>query len=336
MDNYSGFGFEDMVKEDRLRLEEKKKIRKAANIIGVAFIVFWILPYLFNTVVFDIAQLLGLEQQLVSLYADPAFILVLQIVISILTFTVPFFIIPLSSGKRISELANFGRPDKELLIPLILIGVGTSAFANIATNAIASLFSYFGIEFLSPNFEYPGTVAGTVLSVLAVAATPALAEEFAMRGTVMGSIRKYGDDLAILMSATVFAIMHGNLVQIPFAFIMGLVIGYAVIKTGSIWTGIIIHFINNFASVLLDLLMEQISSVLLQNAIAVVYFGVCFLCAFIGIFLVNRQGSEIWRLNKPETRLKLGDKVKYFLTSPCIIVSIGLTVIDCLQNIYIP
>ena len=71
-----------------------------------------------------------------------------------------------------------------------------------------------------------------------------------MRGVVMQPLRKYGDWFAILTSAFVFALMHGNLVQAPFAFIAGIGLGYAVIASGSLWTGILVHLLNNSISVI--------------------------------------------------------------------------------------
>ena len=62
---------------------------------------------------------------------------------------------------------------------------------------------------------------------------------------ILQSLRKYGNWFAILSSAFAFGIFHGTPTQIPFAFLCGLFIGYAVIATESIWTGVIIHAIVN-------------------------------------------------------------------------------------------
>lgn len=333
MNNYSHSGFENLAYEDGQRLFEKQKIRSGANIIGVAYIILWLLPSFISRIISDAARIFGVENAVSSLYADPAFIMILQTVLSVLMFTLPFLIVPIGTGRKTGELMSFAKPKKGLLLPMVLIGMGASAFANLATNNIAAFFSGFGIEFLSPDIQYPTGVFGFILSFLAVAVTPALTEEFAMRGIVMGSLKKYGESFAILMSAVVFAMMHGNLVQIPFAFIMGIIIGYAVVKTGSIWAGVIIHFINNGLSVVLNYLTEEISSVVLQNAVSVVYFALCFLCFFIGILVMGKKDN--WKLNPSETLLTLGDKIKYFVSSPCIIISAGLTVIDCIGYIYI-
>ena len=47
-----------------------------------------------------------------------------------------------------------------------------------------------------------------------------------------------------------FALMHGNMVQLPFAFIAGFALAYVVIATDSIWYTIFIHMSNNSISVI--------------------------------------------------------------------------------------
>jgi hypothetical protein len=69
-------------------------------------------------------------------------------------------------------------------------------------------------------------------------------------------MRRYGNWFAIITSAFIFGIFHGTMAQIPFAFVCGLFIGYAVIATESIWTGVIIHALNNGLSCLCSILIE--------------------------------------------------------------------------------
>ena len=335
MKDYSEFGFEQMAESDRVRLEEKKKIRKASNLVGIVYIIVWFLPAVLATGLMDLTKIIFGGSVGGELLGDPAYLLFLQTVLSIAMFTAPFLIIPLRTGKKRVELMSLEKPRRELFLPLVLVGVGVSAFANIATSTVSSIFSGFGIEFLAPKIDYPSGFFGLIISVLAVAVTPALVEEFSMRGMVMGHLREFGDDFAILMSATVFAMIHGNLVQIPFAFIMGLIIGYAVVKTGSLITGIAIHFINNFASVILDMIVEGTSSTFVKISITAVYFAVCFLCGFIGLFLAKKYKSDLWEMDKTESKLSLGQKIGYFFSSPAIIVAIGTAVVDSLQMIYI-
>lgn len=333
MNNNSHMGFENFQQKDETRLREKKNIKSVGNIIGVVFIILWASPLIVYRSVAAVANLLGFSNSLTQAYNEPAVNLVISTVMSVLLFTLPFLIIPSVNNKKLSELISFGRPDKELFLPTLLIGIGGSAFANFATNNFSSFFASFGINFISPSYEFPKGVFGLILSLISVAVTPALVEEFSMRGTVMGSVKEYGESFAVLTSATIFALIHGNLVQIPFAFIMGLLIGWAVIKTNSLWTGVIIHFANNAVSVILEILCNNIDSVLIQSAISVLYFSVCILLFFLGILLVKKQGSRVWQLKEAETKLRLGEKLKCFFSAPMIIISIVLTALNCMQMI---
>ena len=72
-----------------------------------------------------------------------------------------------------------------------------------------------------------------------------------MRGVVLQSLRRYGERYALVVSSLIFALMHGNMTQAPFAFMLGLVIGRIVLETESMWTGILIHVINNSYAVLM-------------------------------------------------------------------------------------
>lgn len=73
-----------------------------------------------------------------------------------------------------------------------------------------------------------------------------LLEELLFRGVVLdGYLKNYKPTHAIVGSALLFALIHGNMAQGFGAFFIGLVIGWIYWKTNSIIPGIIIHFVNN-------------------------------------------------------------------------------------------
>lgn len=333
MYNNNSYGFNEFNANSQEKETQKRKIKKLSNLIGAAFIVLWLLPSVINGLVTDIAKILKYEHIFNQIFSDPAFLMVYQTVFSALVFTLPFLILPKGLGKSVSDLLGLRRPKKDLFVPLILVGVGVSAFANVITNNIGLFFESFGIRFTMPDIEYPEGIFGFLLSFIAIAVTPALTEEFATRGMVMGSAKEHGQSFALITSAIFFSLMHGNLVQIPFAFIMGIVIGFAVIKTGSLLSGIVIHFINNAVSVSMNYLLDLVPSVILQNIISALYFGICTLILLFGIHLAQKRNDNVWSLEKSEDALSLGEKLKLFFFSPTIIVSVALTVIDCIGMI---
>ena len=123
----------------------------------------------------------------------------------------------------------------------------------VVCNALVGLatigFEAVGFEFDESDMPDPKSVGGYFWQVLSVALVPAFVEEFAIRGVMLQSLRRYGDAFAIIVSSIFFGLMHGNLLQAPFAFFLGIVISWLVIVTDSLWTGIAIHFMNNLYAV---------------------------------------------------------------------------------------
>lgn len=71
-------------------------------------------------------------------------------------------------------------------------------------------------------------------------------EELLFRKAIISRISKYGDGIALVFSALIFGLFHGNLLQGGYAFILGLFFGYVFIKTGKIRYSIVMHMFVNF------------------------------------------------------------------------------------------
>ena len=83
-----------------------------------------------------------------------------------------------------------------------------------------------------------------------------ITEELIFRGYIQGALSRYGKKFSILCSALFFGIFHGNLVQTPYAFLAGLLLGYVAAEYHIGWS-IGIHMFNNL--VLADLLTRATS-----------------------------------------------------------------------------
>jgi membrane protease YdiL (CAAX protease family) len=80
---------------------------------------------------------------------------------------------------------------------------------------------------------------------LAVVAAPVL-EEIMFRGIILeGYLKNYKPWTAILVSAFIFGLIHGNLAQGVNAFALGILFGWIYWKTSSILLVILLHFVNN-------------------------------------------------------------------------------------------
>lgn len=82
-----------------------------------------------------------------------------------------------------------------------------------------------------------------VLAVIAV--TPAICEELFFRGVVMSGLRRLGQWQAIGISSLLFAVAHASIYRLLPTFVLGVLLGFLVWKTGSILTGMVVHALNN-------------------------------------------------------------------------------------------
>ena len=92
-----------------------------------------------------------------------------------------------------------------------------------------------------------------VLSLIIFAVLPAIFEELIFRGMLLNGLREgMGDVSALFMSAFLFAIMHGSLQQLIYPFILGVVLGWIAMRTGSTFCSMLVHFLNNAIAVIIN------------------------------------------------------------------------------------
>lgn len=83
-------------------------------------------------------------------------------------------------------------------------------------------------------------------------------EEFWFRGVIQTALDGYGHGFAIIMSAVLFGLTHGNIHQFCYATVIGIVLGYVRYATGGMLAGTIIHAIlNSFTALILLLLSSE-------------------------------------------------------------------------------
>ena len=231
----------------------------------------------------------------------------MQIFCAVIASFIPGLFYFLISKKRIADTILVKPIKASYLIPIVFMGMAVAMVANIAADIVNNNFGIFNLKNTVSMDSSSQSVTSNILYIISTALVPAFSEEFAFRGIVMGSLRKYGDAFAIITSAVMFGLMHGNIVQIPFAFILGLIFGYAACKTNSIVPAIIIHFINNFYAVILDIL--QSSEILNERDFHAVYYLIIAAFCLFGVI------SFIYLLKKDRSFFRISDKPSPYFNS---------------------
>lgn len=104
---------------------------------------------------------------------------------------------------------------------------------------------------------------GNIVSIfLVIALAPAICEEMLFRGMIYHSMKsRYRTPVAIGIVAALFGIYHMSLVKFIPTGLLGLALCYVVYKTGSIYTSMMMHCINNAFSVAVTYYPEQIEKI---------------------------------------------------------------------------
>ncbi|MDR0223170.1 MAG: CPBP family intramembrane metalloprotease [Oscillospiraceae bacterium] len=199
-------------------------------------------------------------------------------------------------------------------------------------------FVNFNRSFNPVDTGVPQNVAcGVAMAVYAVVCA-AFFEEFITRGIFLEALRPYGTGFAITASAFLFGIMHGNFEQFFYAFVLGIVLGYIAVQTGSILASTVLHAMFNSLAAFAILFMSTESSNYInykgkipdENMIVLAFYGmfsVMFAGLLIcGIILAFKKLSR-WRVYKVPngwTEITAGKKTAVFITRFSVIIMFAL------------
>jgi uncharacterized protein len=179
-----------------------------------------------------------------------------------------------------------------VLIPIATFFWGAHNLLEIVNNAVEQAVPappWFW-ELFSKVFESDFGWWGAFFKVAVIA--PVI-EELIFRGLILHGLRKnYHGVTAVLVSALLFSLFHLNPWQMPATFVLGVLLGWLMIRTNSILLAILGHSVNNLLVLLTITYWEQISthSVYLMEKKEKLLLG----AMVIGLSLILIYFSTLW------------------------------------------
>ncbi len=197
-----------------------------------------------------------------------------QLISSILIFILPPFIFSLlvSSNKK-----EYLKIDKSfpllfiLIIPVLMIA--TLPLINIMAeiNAKMALPDFLhGVEqwmkkaeedaeVMTEAFLKMNSFGSMIFNLVMIALIPAFGEELLFRGVVQKLFSNWtkNSHWGILIAAAVFSAMHGQFYGFLPRMVLGALLGYLLLWSGSLWLPVFAHFINNGAAVVVSYLIQR-------------------------------------------------------------------------------
>ncbi|MBQ9608187.1 MAG: CPBP family intramembrane metalloprotease [Lachnospiraceae bacterium] len=239
---------------------ESKKSISIKNIINIFLPLFFAMLIQIIVVVGDIAAIFiknmlsdkrtnsdnTIEYILSQDYTQPmntAALSFIQYVLYILVFGIWYY----KTKKPSIKEGFFSIIKPPVIIPLAIAGLAGQVLVDSVLALIRPLFVNLFNDYDKLISNVTGASASWLMYMSVFLLAP-VAEEILFRGLILTYARKcipiYA---AIILQAFLFGLYHGNIIQGIYAFILGMLLGYIAIKTGTLFAGICFHIALNIS-----------------------------------------------------------------------------------------
>jgi membrane protease YdiL (CAAX protease family) len=227
----------------------------ALIILLIVFFILFILPILSFFGVLTSTQAVNIELT--------EFVILFSSIITILLFIgTPLIWYFLVNKFTIKEMLYNLKLKREKIDTAFLWGVVAAIAMLIIVIGIGTILYYLGVD--QKNLSNIEDLAGnlTIFTMLFIIIFQSISEEIFFRGFLLEKIDSTsGQYIAILTTAFLFGIAHltyGKIYPSIMPMIMGVLLGFIVIKTKNLYAAITAHMIFNFASFFLYILSQNL------------------------------------------------------------------------------
>ncbi len=302
---------------------ETRQLKKSST-----FVAFVLLAMMFVDFLLTVASQFGLLQGVLQWANTHEKVMLLNMIVYVVYLAVPAVAVALIGGYRQSPFAS-KRVSGGMLGISVVGGMAIAIFANMVASWLMNWLTMLGVpEPEMPDLLQP-TLISLLLNIVSTAVLPALIEEMIFRGYILGALRPHGDGLAIVLSAALFGLFHGNVLQIPFAFILGLVMGYLTVQADSIWPAVLLHFTNNLMSVLLSFFGKCFPG---QEAVITTVVFVAVAAVGAVVLTVVRRPGYFKTVGNGVSPFKVRERAGKLLFSPAMVLALASLLVTVFKS----
>ena len=154
------------------------------------------------------------------------------------------------------KLARFNGLSMKEMTPVMYLGLLMYVVNVLLTSAgveLASIFTNVEIPDSPPVYETTDIIT---MMIVTVVIAPVF-EEIIFRGIIMRGLEGVSKWFAIIVSAALFSLLHLSYYTVIPKFLGGVLFGYVVFATDSLYSGIVMHLINNAISGILTIIYDN-------------------------------------------------------------------------------
>ncbi len=174
--------------------------------------------------------------------------------------------------------------------------------------------------------------SGIMMNLIIISILGPVFEELIFRKLLIDRTVKYGARISIILSATMFGLMHGNLNQFFYAFLLGGFFAYVYMKTGKIIYTILLHIFLNLIGSVFSLIVIESADAIMQGSftpynmsIMALYMSIILISLFFGLIgLMNYKKAELPNI---KAKVQLENPMKTAFLNYGMICYIGFTIL---------
>ncbi len=193
-----------------------------------------------------------------------------NILISEAMLIVPTFLMLLLGKEKVTDVLGIRKIKWSTFFGVVAFTMASSPLVTLV-NLVSQLFvdntvSANSAQFLSIH---------PLLLIFFVGILAPVCEEVVFRGAIFGGLKKEGNVFkAILASGLLFGLLHMNINQASYAFVIGILLGFLVEATGSIFSSILFHVLVNSTNAIMMIISDSVvSDEMMANAQEIVNTG---------------------------------------------------------------
>lgn len=317
----------------QMAVKQRKSLRKTSNRVGGGMLLFVV----FTTIIAMVLMAMTVTSGSSSLNLSTVMLYVINAIASLVGEFIVAAIIMAMCKTNINKAVKIKSVSIGDTVKYTLAAMGFVYVFNLLLSFMNINLSMLGFENKVSDYGSTSGTAENIIYFIAIAVVPPIIEEFLFRGAILGSLRKHGDALAIVVSAVMFGFAHSNFIQTPVTFLTGLVLAYLTVKTNSLIPAIIVHFVNNGSSVAFSLLsqlkLDEMVYSVIDFSLALVFVLSGLICT---AMLIKKYGNKLFEFDSSSednpNGLTMAKRLRYVFTSPWMIIYTAVVLLLCIQS----
>ncbi len=290
-----------LTEEEKLFLKEKRyvlSVQKAALLFGIALCAIYLVQILLIGVVYAYAFFAHISAELIT--GSQVFLWILIISNQIVFISVTIIYSRMNGVKlRTSLRIHYNMSYLKLLFLIIItfvciycLGTVNYAFEKLVSSFVSSVT-------LAVNTPLINTPTRIVTAFIVMGLLAPICEEFLFRGALLSGLSGRGKLFGVLFSSLMFAVMHGNIYQLFYQFLLGIVLALVTLSSNTIIAPIIIHSLNNILALSFDLFSyNPYTSVPIFIVYLIAGIIIVPLLIIAYIFICKKESEGLFKINK--------------------------------------